>query len=111
MVLGMDSFLSLPTWHDWQALIQYAHLLVVSRTGWEPDLISEVSAFCENDRAGAPHEVQCAPSGHVWFETLNPLGISSSMSRALARKTRSDCLSATRAGPTLHRTTSIISIG
>ena len=86
MVLGMDSFLSLPTWHDWQALIQYAHLLVVSRPGWEPDLISELSAFCENYRAGSPHELQCAPSGRVWFETLTPLGISSSMIRALARK-------------------------
>jgi nicotinate-nucleotide adenylyltransferase len=89
MVLGMDSFLSLPTWHDWQKLVQYAHLLVVSRPGWEPDLISELSAFCENYRAASSHELQCAPSGRVWFETLTPLGISSSMIRALARKNES----------------------
>ncbi|WP_227803927.1 nicotinate-nucleotide adenylyltransferase [Marinomonas profundi] len=89
MVLGMDSFLSLPTWHDWQQLVKYAHLLVVSRPGWEPDLISELSAFCENYRAASSHELQCAPSGRVWFETLTPLGISSSMIRALARKNES----------------------
>ncbi|WP_339722125.1 nicotinate-nucleotide adenylyltransferase [Marinomonas primoryensis] len=89
MVLGMDSFLSLPTWQNWQELIQYSHLLVVSRPGWEPDLISELSAFCENYRAASSHELQCAPSGRVWFETLTPLGISSSMIRALARKNES----------------------
>jgi nicotinate-nucleotide adenylyltransferase len=89
MVLGMDSFLSLPTWQEWRELVQYAHLLVVSRPGWEPDLISELNAFCENYRASASHELQCAPSGLVWFETLTPLGISSSMIRNLARKNES----------------------
>ncbi|WP_325101203.1 nicotinate-nucleotide adenylyltransferase [Marinomonas transparens] len=86
MVLGMDSFLSLPTWHNWQDLIQYAHIFVVSRPGWEPDLISELNTFCENYRAASPLELQCAPSGLVWLETLTPLGISSSMIRSLCRK-------------------------
>ncbi|KZN14808.1 nicotinate-nucleotide adenylyltransferase [Marinomonas sp. TW1] len=89
MVLGMDSFLSLPTWHNWQDLIKFAHLFVVSRPGWEPDLISELSRFSENYRAASPHELQCKPSGLVWFETLTPLGISSSMIRSLARKNKS----------------------
>ena len=89
MVLGMDSFLSLPTWQDWQELVQYAHILVVSRPGWEPDLISELGAFCKNYRAASSHELQCAPSGRVWFETITPLGITSSMIRALACKNES----------------------
>lgn len=89
MVLGMDSFLSLPTWHGWQDLIQYAHLLVVSRPGWEPDFIFELQAFCENCRAASAHELQCAPSGLVWFEMLPSLEISSSMIRALCRKQES----------------------
>ena len=86
MVLGMDSFLSLPTWHGWQELINYAHIFVVSRPGWEPDLISELSEFCENYRAASPLELQCAPAGLVCLETLTPLGISSSLIRALCRQ-------------------------
>ncbi|TYL48201.1 nicotinate-nucleotide adenylyltransferase [Marinomonas sp. IMCC 4694] len=89
MVLGMDSFLSLPMWLRWQELIRYAHLLVVSRPGWEPDFVSELSTFCENYRAKSSHELQCAPSGRIWFETLTPLAISSSMIRALAYKNES----------------------
>lgn len=89
MVLGMDSFLSLPTWHGWSELIQYAHLIVVSRPGWESEMIPELRAFCENYRADSPHELQCAPSGRVWLETFTPLGISSSMIRELASKNES----------------------
>ena len=89
MVLGMDSFLSIPTWANWQELIHYAHILVVSRPGWEPDLISELNAFCENYRAASSHELQCAPSGSIWLETLPSLEISSSMIRALRKKQES----------------------
>lgn len=89
MVLGMDSFLSIPTWANWQELIQYAHILVVSRPGWEPDLISELNAFCENYRAATSHELQCAPAGLIWLETLPSLEISSSMIRGLCRKRES----------------------
>ncbi|MCV2402347.1 nicotinate-nucleotide adenylyltransferase [Marinomonas sp. C2222] len=89
MVLGMDSFLSLSTWHKWQELIQYAHLLVVSRPGWEPDFISELESFYENHRAPSSDALQCAPSGLVWLETLTPLAVSSSMIRKLAFQHRS----------------------
>lgn len=83
MVLGMDSFLSLSTWHKWQELIQYAHLLVVSRPGWEPDFIAELESFYENHRAPSADALQCAPSGLIWLETLTPLAVSSSMIRKL----------------------------
>ncbi len=86
MVLGMDSFLSLPTWQDWWILPNYAHLLVVSRLGWELDYISELNTFCENCRAASAHELRCVPSGLVWFEMLPSLEISSSVIRALCKK-------------------------
>lgn len=37
-VLGWDSFLSLPRWHQWQSLFEHAHLCAVSRPGvaWPP---------------------------------------------------------------------------
>lgn len=89
MILGMDSFLSLPTWHGWQDLISFCHLLVVSRPGWEPDLISELDQFCESYRAKDVTELQCAPFGKVWQEDLTPLGISSSLIRSLRRQSKS----------------------
>ncbi len=32
-VLGVDSFNSLPDWHDWRQILELSHLLVLSRTG------------------------------------------------------------------------------
>jgi nicotinate-nucleotide adenylyltransferase len=32
-VLGVDSFNSLPEWHDWQKILDLSHLLVLSRQG------------------------------------------------------------------------------
>ncbi len=34
-VMGSDSFLGLESWHRWRELLDYAHLLVVARPGWE----------------------------------------------------------------------------
>ena len=44
MLIGMDSFLSLPTWRDWEALFDLTHFAVAARPGY---------AF-EMDRLPAP---------------------------------------------------------
>lgn len=33
--MGMDSFVSLESWHRWHELLELAHLVVVARPGWE----------------------------------------------------------------------------
>ncbi|WP_066962663.1 nicotinate-nucleotide adenylyltransferase [Microbulbifer sp. Q7] len=33
--MGLDSLLGLPGWHRWQQLIRLAHLVVVTRPGWQ----------------------------------------------------------------------------
>jgi len=32
LIVGMDAFLSLPKWHQWQELLQLAHLVVAHST-------------------------------------------------------------------------------
>lgn len=85
MVVGMDSFLSLPTWARWQELLDVAHILVISRPGWEPDFISSLESFYEKHRAESAAELQCAPSGKIWMQRFTPLAISSSQVRKLCR--------------------------
>lgn len=39
LIVGMDAFLGLPTWHRWQAILDCAHIVVAHRPGWKaPDL-------------------------------------------------------------------------
>ena len=89
MVIGMDSFLSLCSWKDWQELTLYAHVFVVSRPGWHPSFSDELNNYYEKYRASSIAELQCAPSGRIWFEALAPLDISSSMIRRLISSHRS----------------------
>ena len=39
-LIGMDSLLSLPTWHRWQELTDYAHLVVSVRPGWPRNMVT-----------------------------------------------------------------------
>ncbi|OCG53730.1 nicotinic acid mononucleotide adenylyltransferase [Gilliamella sp. Choc6-1] len=34
-IMGQDSLLGLPTWHNWQTLLDYCHLLICRRPGYE----------------------------------------------------------------------------
>jgi len=36
LLLGMDAFLGLPSWHRWTELPAYAHIVVAHRPGWTP---------------------------------------------------------------------------
>lgn len=36
LLVGMDAFLGLPTWHRWTELTRYAHVVVAHRPGWTP---------------------------------------------------------------------------
>ena len=34
LVIGLDAFLALPTWHRWEAVLELTHFAVTSRPGW-----------------------------------------------------------------------------
>lgn len=89
MVVGMDSFCTLPSWKHWLDLMSYAHILVVSRPGSTPVFTDELKNYYEKYRASTVAELQCAPSGRIWLQTLSPLDISSSMVRELRANNKS----------------------
>ena len=35
LFLGLDAFLGLPTWHEWQRLLELAHIAVMARPGYD----------------------------------------------------------------------------
>jgi len=39
LILGMDAFLGLTSWHRWDEILNYAHIVVAHRPGWRaPDI-------------------------------------------------------------------------
>ena len=54
LILGMDAFLKIESWHRWEALLQLAHLVVTHRPGsLLPDEGGVASTGCLSSRGGA----------------------------------------------------------
>ncbi|MBA1146067.1 nicotinate-nucleotide adenylyltransferase [Ectothiorhodospiraceae bacterium WFHF3C12] len=75
-IVGMDSFLSLPTWHRWRELGEHAHFLVAHRPGEEPVMSGTLADWLEGRRAPADL-LRHRPAGLVHFVDTTALAISS----------------------------------
>lgn len=84
-ILGLDSFLELPRWKDWQALTALAHLLVVSRPGSHPHFSPELAAWLDSRRAAGPEALSAASAGRVLFVETAPRDVASRHIRAAVR--------------------------
>lgn len=89
LLLGLDSFLTLPSWHRPQALLELAHVIVATR----PDITSaaapgldELIANAQSERVADFHEHN---AGRLYFLDIPLLPIASSELRARCRAGRS----------------------
>jgi len=87
LLLGADSLLGLPTWHQWQALPELAHVIVADRHGSDldarlpPDLAAALRGRWTDDPAPLHHH----PAGRVLrlHQPLHP-GSASAVRQAIA---------------------------
>jgi nicotinate-nucleotide adenylyltransferase len=84
LLLGSDSFLSLPTWLRWRELFDLAHIAHVSRPGHlaadggpSPELSAEIAR-----RAARGEQLSASAAGRIASFDMPPLDISSSAIRA-----------------------------
>lgn len=85
IVMGMDSYLSLPYWHRWQTLFDLANILVLERgTGLTPPLpkalenaVTDAHVYLANHA----DELLQAKNGHVLIKKCSLLNISSTITR------------------------------
>jgi len=84
LLLGSDSFLSLPTWLRWRELFELAHIAVASRPGYvpsdggpEPELAAEIAR-----RSARPEQLAASAAGRVARFPMPPTDISASAVRA-----------------------------
>ncbi|MBT8422628.1 MAG: nicotinate-nucleotide adenylyltransferase [Gammaproteobacteria bacterium] len=78
MMVGMDAFLSLGSWHRWEELPGLAHIVVAHRPGWQPPQSGELGDFVQSHLTtdvGDLHEVS---AGRLFIHEVTQLDISSS---------------------------------
>ena len=89
MVLGCDAVLGISTWHRWQELLDWAHIVVIARPGWELPREGEVARWLQDHRVEDPNSLHHSPAGCIAVEELRPLAISSTEIRAILAAGRS----------------------
>lgn len=89
LILGMDSFLSLTSWHRWEALVEYAHLVVMDRPGEAFAGEGEFGAWVAARRAQEPAALRERLAGRVYFQPVTQLAISATRIRQLLAEGRS----------------------
>lgn len=81
-VVGADAFRGLPSWHDWPALLDLAHFVVVVRSGHDlgalPAILAQALA---GRRASQPEDLAAVPAGRVLELAMPPHPASASVLR------------------------------
>lgn len=85
ILIGADSFLGLPSWKDWQALVDHAHIVIAGRPGSRIDsdsLLEPLNAFAAPRWCTQARELHAAPAGRLLLLNLPLRPESSSALRA-----------------------------
>lgn len=83
LIIGMDAFLKLNTWHRWQELAELAHIVVAHRPGWAGEPADEIRQLLAERRVDDPIRLTASSAGCIFLCPITQLDISSSQIRRL----------------------------
>ena len=85
LILGLDAFLEIKTWHRWEKLLSYCHLVVTRRPETQYNEISswpdELQKFYQQHMVEHPEQLHKQLTGNIFFIEVTQLPISSSLIR------------------------------
>jgi len=83
LILGMDAFLGFESWHRWREVLEYAHLVVAHRPGWQTPRTGALATLLESRAAKDLDELHATLAGRIRVQAVTQLEISSSDLRAI----------------------------
>ena len=83
LIVGMDAFRGLPTWHRWQERLDLAHVVVAPRPGWLEPADGTLAELLGARRAAGVEALHARPSGCLHVQPVTQLEISSTELREL----------------------------
>ncbi|MGF1614123.1 MAG: nicotinate-nucleotide adenylyltransferase [Gammaproteobacteria bacterium] len=89
LILGMDAFRGLASWHQWQRLLQLAHLAVATRPGARLPKKGELAQLLADALAEEPNHLRRHQAGGIVVCSIPPMDISATQIRALIAQGRS----------------------
>lgn len=78
LIVGMDAFAGLTSWHRWEELLSLAHIVVAHRPGIAPPDTDVLNRLLERCRTRDPAHLESTMAGRIILHTVTQLDISSS---------------------------------
>ncbi len=90
LIVGLDAFCGLPSWHRWRELSDRAHIAVMRRPGGlEPEWDCGLAGLVEERRTEKAGDLLLSPSGRIVFVEVTQLDISATGIRRLLAEGKS----------------------
>ena len=83
LLVGMDAFQILASWHRWRELTDHCHMVVLDRPGAQLPTQGELADFIRLHRVMEPEKLGKQASGLLYFHSVSQLQISSTAIRKL----------------------------
>jgi len=81
LILGVDAFAKLDSWHQWEKLIELSHIIVINRPGHALPQSGKVVDLMKQYQTNQAEELYHSPAGKILFLATTPLDISSTQIR------------------------------
>lgn len=84
LIMGSDAFVKLDTWHHWQKLLDYCHIILVQRPNFAPDqlrLSAELTALLHDHYTENLDDLTEKTNGYIHMQKITPLEISATRIR------------------------------
>ncbi len=90
LIVGLDAFCGLPSWHRWRELFGLAHIAVMRRPGAaEPEWVEGLAEAVRDRRTEAAEDLRLSPAGCIVFVEVTQLAISATGIRRLLAEGKS----------------------
>jgi nicotinate-nucleotide adenylyltransferase len=83
LIVGMDAFLGLATWHRWDEFLDLAHIVVAHRPGWRAPDIGALGELISNFGTHRINDLHDQSHGCIYIHAVTQLEISSTEIREL----------------------------
>ncbi len=86
LMMGSDAFVKLDTWHQWQKLLDYCHIILVQRpniTPEQPKLSAELTALLHDHYTENVDDLSEKSAGYIHMQQITALDISATKIRQM----------------------------
>jgi len=83
LIVGMDAFLGLTSWHRWDEFLKLAHIVVAHRPGWRAPDIGALGDIIDRYGTHRIDDLHQKSHGHIHIHAVTQLEISSTEIRDL----------------------------